>query len=93
MRITWVPQEGGTVDEHWCANVVADFGPWEKSVDRKYSEAVLTELFDGIYRYPGNNNGALRRAGNIYERGFEKFSADVWGGYYGDRRDTYRREW
>ena len=35
----------------------------------------------------------LRRAGNIYERGFEKFSADVWGGYYGDRRDTYRREW
>ena len=93
MRITWVPQEGGTVDEHWCANVVADFGPWEKSVDRKYSEAVLTELFDGIYRYPGNNNGALRRAGNIYERGFKKFSADVWGGYYGDRRDTYRREW
>ncbi len=89
----WRPQTGGTVDEHWCAKVVADFKPWEECVNRKYSEMILTGLFDGIYRYPGTNNGALRYAGNIYERGFEKFTGDVWGGYYADKRDTYRREW
>lgn len=92
-RMIWHPQKGGTVDEHWCAKVVADFGPWKAWVGREYSEAILTELFDGTYRYPGTNNGALRQAGNIYQRGFKKFSADVWGGYYADRRDTYRREW
>lgn len=93
VRITWLPECGGTVDEHWCAKVTADFRPWEECVNRRYSEAILTELFDGVYRYPGTNNGALRQAGNIYERGFKKFTADVWGGYYADRRDTYRREW
>lgn len=92
-KTTWLPEPGGTPDEHWCAKVVADFRPWGEFVNRRYSEAILTELFDGIYRYPGNDNGALRQAGNIYERGFEKFTADVWGGYYADRRDTYRREW
>ena len=69
----WHPQKGGTVDEHWCAKVVADFGPWKAWVGREYSEAILTELFDGIYRYPGTNNGALRQAGNIYQRGFKSF--------------------
>lgn len=92
-RKTWLPEAGGTVDEHWCAKVVADFRPWEECVDWQYSEAILTGLFDGIYRYPGTNNGALRQAGNIYERGFQKFSSDVWGGYYADKRDTYCREW
>lgn len=87
------PEEGGDMDEHWCANVAADRTPWEACVNEAYSERILTELFDGIYRYPGNNNGALRKYGNIYERGFEKFTADIWGGYYPDRRDTYRREW
>lgn len=92
-RRIWLPKEGGTIDEHWCAKVIADCAPWTDCVNRCYSEAILTELFDGIYRYPGTNNGALRRAGNIYDRGFQKFSADVWGGYYADRRDMYRREW
>ena len=90
---TWMPQKGGTVDEHWCAKVVADMKSWESCVMRSYSQEILEQLFDGIYRYPGNNNGALRKVGNIYERGFRKFSADVWGGYYPDKRDTYRREW
>ena len=90
---TWLPQVGGTVDEHWCANVIADQLAWTECVNRDYSEAILSELFDGIYRYPGNNNGALRRAENIYERGFKKYTADIWGGYYTDHRDTYRREW
>ena len=91
--ITWLPQAGGSEDEHWCAKVIADQKVWSECVNRDYSEAILTELFDGIYRYPGNNNGALRKAGNIYDRGFKKYSEDIWGGYYADRRDTYRREW
>lgn len=92
-KTVWMPKQGGDDDEHWCAKVVADRREWETCVNRTYSEAILTELFDGIYRYPGNNNGALRKAGNIYERGFKKFSANVWGGYYCDKRDTYHREW
>lgn len=90
---TWKPQEGGTMDEHWCADVIADCQPWPNCISRSYSEAILTQLFDGIYRYPGNNNGALRKVSDIYERGFQKFSADVWGGYYPDKRDTYHRDW
>lgn len=92
-KVTYLPQDGGDMDEHWCANVITDTCAWTSCVNRTYSEQILTELFDGIYRYPGNNNGALRKTGNIYERGFKKFSADVWGGYYADKRDTYRREW
>lgn len=87
------PVEGGSADEHWCARTVVQEGDWRTSVSRAYSERIMTELFDGIYRYPGNNNGALRRAGNIYDRGFVKFSAPVWGGYESDRSDMYNREW
>lgn len=92
-KTVWLPRDGGTADEHWCAKVIADIKDWKECVNRRCSESILTELFNGIYRYPGNNNGALRMAGNIYDRGFQKFSADVWGGYYSDKRDTYRREW
>lgn len=89
----YAPQAGGTMDEHWCAGVITEQSAWENCVDRAYSERILTELFDGIYRYPGNGNGALRKAENIYDRGFEKFSAPVWGGFEEDRTDMYRREW
>lgn len=92
-KTTWFPEKGGTVDEHWCAKVIADNIPWKECVNRVYSENIMSELFNEIYRYPGNNNGALRKAGNIYNRGFNKFSADIWGGYYADKRDTYHREW
>lgn len=92
-RTIWVPQKGGTVDEYWCAKVIVDNADWKECINRGYSEVILAELFNGIYRYPGNNNGALRASGNIYARGFRKFSADVWGGYCADKRDTYRREW
>ncbi|MDO4265292.1 MAG: PHB depolymerase family esterase [Eubacteriales bacterium] len=92
-KTVWLPAEGGDADEYWCAKVVTDTIPYEKCLNKNYGEQILTELFDGIYRYPGNNNGALRKAGNIFERGFERYSADVWGGYYADKRDTYRREW
>ena len=85
--------KGGTLDEHWCANVYADCRIWENCVEYEYSKRILEELFDGIYRYPGDNNGALRKKANIFDRGFRKFSADVWGGYYPDKKDIYRREW
>ena len=91
--LIYEPQQGGDADEHWCARVAVSEGDWRGSVNRGYSERILTELFDGIYRYPGNNNGALRRAGNIYDRGFKKFSAPVWGGYEKDHSDMYQREW
>lgn len=89
----WKPVKGGTLDEHWCANVYADCRIWENCVEYEYSKRILEELFDGIYRYPGDNNGALRKKANIFDRGFRKFSADVWGGYYPDKKDIYRREW
>ena len=89
----WMPVEGGTMDEYWCAKTVADKKDWKTCVEVNYSKNILEQLFDGIYRYPGNNNGALRKVANVYQRGFRKFSANVWGGYYTDKRDTYRREW
>ncbi len=92
-RVVCEPQSGGTEDEHWCARVVAEKRDWQTCIHRDYSEQILTELFDGIYRYPGNGNGALRRAGNIYDRGFEKFTAAVWGGFEEDHSDMYQREW
>jgi poly(3-hydroxybutyrate) depolymerase len=92
-RTTFIPQEGGTIDEEWCAPVITDVTDWQSCVNREYSKMILTKLFDGIYRYPGNNNGALRHADNIYERGFKKFHAPVWGGLNEDHSDTYEREW
>lgn len=92
-KTVWLPEEGGTLDEEWCAKVITDVQDWRSCVNRAYSEAILTELFDGVYRYPGNNNGALRKVGNIYDRGFKKYSAEIWGGYYYDKRDVYHREW
>lgn len=91
--VVYTPEDGGTLDEEWCAEVVTDQKDWKECISRSYSEKILTQLFDGLYRYPGTNNGALRRAGNIYDRGFQKFTAPVWGGYCDDHSDTYMREW
>ncbi len=89
----YTPEMGGSIDEEWCAQVITDQCSWQECISRSYSEKILTELFDGMYRYPGTNNGALRKAGNIYERGFQKFTAPVWGGFYDDHQDMYQREW
>lgn len=92
-REIWQPEKGGTIDEHWCAKVVFDRKNWEDCVDFAYSSALYDTVFAGVYRYPGNGNGALRYNRDIRDRGFEKFSAKVAGGYYEDGRDSYRREW
>lgn len=89
----YLPQEGGTVDDEWCANVVFDAADWENCLSKTYSGNIYDELFKGVYRYPGDANGALRRPGDIYERGFEKFEAQVAGGYEADGSDLYNREW
>ncbi|MBS5283516.1 MAG: acetylxylan esterase [Clostridiales bacterium] len=92
-RTTWLPEKGGSIDEHWCAKTAAEVRDWEDCLEDGTSEQILTELFDGILRYPGTNNGALRKVENIYDRGLKRFSAPVWGGYYQDKRDMYQREW
>ena len=89
----WTPQAGGTVDEHWCANVVFDRRNWEDCLGFDCASRIYDTVSAGVYRYPGNGNGALRRNGDIRSRGFQKFSEKVAGGYYEDGRDSYRREW
>lgn len=89
----WTPQAGGTVDEHWCANVVFDRRNWEDCLGFDCACRIYDTVFAGVYRYPGNGNGALRRNGDIRSRGFQKFSEKVAGGYHEDGRDSYRREW
>lgn len=90
----YLPKDGGTIDDPWCANVVYDTADWEaKCVNKTYSAKIYTELFEGTYRYPGNANGALRRPGEIFARGFEKFEAKVAGGFDKDGSDLYNREW
>ena len=90
----YLPMEGGTVDDEWCANVAYDEDTYTDSmIDKDYTEAIYTELFEGMYRYPGDANGALRRPGEIFSRGFEYYEAEVPGGYYEDGSDVYTREW
>lgn len=89
----YLPQKGGTVDDQWCANTVFDAADWRECVNETYSQSIYTELFKGVYRYPGDANGALRRPGDIADRGFEKFEAQVPGGFQADGSDLYNREW
>ncbi|HJC47680.1 MAG TPA: prolyl oligopeptidase family serine peptidase [Candidatus Lachnoclostridium pullistercoris] len=89
----WDPKKGGTVDEHWCAEVVFDRRKWEDCLGFDYDCRIYDTVFAGVYRYPGNGNGALRKNADIRSRGFQKFSEKVAGGYYEDGRDAYRREW
>lgn len=89
----FAPLPGGTVDEHWCAKVVYQTGEWSRCLGYEYSQRIYEEVFKGIYRYPGNGNGALRHHNDINQRGFQKFSEKVAGGYREDGGDTYQRVW
>lgn len=89
----YLPQTGGTVDDEWCSKVVFDQADWKNCVNTAYSRNIYTELFEGVYRYPGDANGALRRPGEIFSRGFKKFEAQVAGGFAADGSDVYNREW
>lgn len=67
------------------------------SVEKYYEADTIDHIYNDFLckylRYPGNGNGALRSAPDIYEIGFEKFEAKVPGGYAEDGSDLYNREW
>ncbi len=89
----FLPREGGTVDNEWCAKVVYARMDWKSCLNETYSASIYDNLLQGVYRYPGDSNGALRQNDSIYSRGFQKFAALVPGGFKSDNSDVYRREW
>lgn len=91
--IYYAPEEGGDIDEHWCGKVYYDMKDWHSYLNTDAEKQIFHELFQGIYRYPGYGNGALRSNKDIYTRGFRKFSELVPGGYKEDGSDLYQREW
>ena len=86
------PKEGTSeeaptiIDDWWCANVVVDevASVEDLESDPDYAESIYLNIMEGTYRYPGNANGALRRPGEIFSRGFEFYEEEVNG---------YLREW
>lgn len=96
IRLTYTqytPEAGGTVDEDWCAKVMVTYAHWRDCLNLEFAGTVFDELFSGTCRYPGNRVGALRYDGDIYTRGFQKFTGKVPGGYRDDPSDYYCREW
>lgn len=87
------PAGSGSLDEDWCADVVFSVGSWKDCVSEEFSKKLYDHLFRGTGRYPGNANGALRRDGDMKERGFRFFSEMVPGGFREDRTDLYERQW
>ncbi len=86
-------ETGGTMDEHWCAKTVYEEADWKNCMNACCAKKIFDQIWRGVYRYPGNCNGALRCYGDIRDRGFQKFSANVAGGYCSDGSDYYHREW
>ena len=86
------PKEGTSeeaptiIDDWWCANVVVDEVESVEDLesDPDYAESIYLNIMEGTYRYPGNANGALRRPGEIFSRGFKFYEEEV---------DGYLREW
>ncbi|WP_320128835.1 alpha/beta hydrolase-fold protein [uncultured Sphaerochaeta sp.] len=87
------PMTGGTVDNQWCAKVYYSTKDWKECLNSDYSGSIYTNLFEGLGRYPGGSNGALRYNESIASRGFKKFTAMVAGGFQADESDVYQREW
>lgn len=89
----YFPQRGGTDDNEWCANVLYSQTDWQEMVNVGFAQSAYDNLLQGVYRYPGDSNGALRQNDNIYSRGFEKFNEMVPGGFKADGSDKYSRDW
>lgn len=89
----YLPEQGGTVDEHWCAKLCVTEKDWKEVLNPAFCGQVYRELWKGTCRYAGNKNGALRHNGDITERGFRKFVEKVPGGYGDPETDYYCREW
>lgn len=91
--VYYAPEEIGGIDEHWCAKVYYDKKDWTSYLSKDAGKLIYHELFQGVYRYPGYGNGALRSNKDIYTRGFQKFSELVSGGFKEDGSDLYQRDW
>ena len=90
----YLPREdGGTADNEWCARVVYSQSSTEACLNADFAASVYDNLLDGVLRYPGDSNGALRQNDSFTARGIQKFSALVPGGFKEDKRDVYQREW
>ncbi len=91
--VLFLPKQGGTVDEHWCAKLFVSAVRQEETKNPSFCKKVYQELWKGTCRFAGNKNGSLRHNGDIGERGFQFFSEKVPGGYGDPETDYYRREW
>ena len=91
--LAYMPEKGGTLDEHWCAPVYFSEMKWKNTLSAEFGRMVYRRLWKGTGRYGGNGNGALRHNGDIRERGFKRFAEKVPGGYGDPETDYYRREW
>jgi poly(3-hydroxybutyrate) depolymerase len=89
----YLPRKGGTVDNEWCANVIYSQKDWQACLGKEFAGSVYNNLLQGVYRYPGDSNGALRQNDSIYMRGFRKVEAMLPGGFKADGSDKYKREW
>ncbi len=89
----FLPVMGGSEDEDQCAPVILTEADWNQCLNADFCTAVYQRLWKGTCRYNGNRVGALRHDGDIYERGFKRFTERVPGGYCKDGSDYYCREW
>lgn len=89
----YVPAPGGSEDEDWCARTAVTRADLNQCLSADFCSAVYRKLWKGTCRYSGNRVGALRRDGDIYERGFQRFTEKFPGGYCEDGSDRYCREW
>lgn len=89
----YVPEQGGTEDEEWCAKVMVSYGLWQDFLQKTVCREAYRQLWKGTCRYNGNRIGSLRYDEDLLERGFEKFTRRVGGGCCQDGSDYYCREW
>ncbi len=81
------------MDNEPVAKVLYATAPVEKYYEADTIDNVYNDFMGQYMRYPGMGNGALRASQNIDEIGFEKFEAQIPGGYAEDGSDLYNREW
>ncbi len=89
----YFPRKGGTIDNGWCSKVIYSQSDWKACLGKDSATKVYKNLWQGVYRYPGDSNGALRQNYSIYLRGFRKVQAMLPGGFNADGSDKYLREW
>ncbi|MDO5378565.1 MAG: alpha/beta hydrolase-fold protein [Clostridia bacterium] len=87
------PTTGETMDREPIAKVYYSTRPIEDYYQAETIDNIYNDFMCKYMLYPGTGNGSLRSAADIYEMGFEKFAAQIPGGYKEDGSDLYNREW